>query len=245
MRSILVRYASKSTILHGGILAAYVVLALVLTYPVVLRPSSTVPIDHQIPGWAPGDGDPWQSLWAFWLVKHSLLSTGRLPLVTDLIFYPLGADLWYVLLILPPAVVALALSGPMGLVATYNVMIVGSLALAGYAAFLLVRRVSKSAIGAFVGGLVFAFSPYHLAHSLEHVFLLASSVWVPLYVLFLIRTVEDGDTGNVVLATLWLALAGMSNPYYATALALFTVLLVGGEWPKRGDALGVKSSVGA
>jgi hypothetical protein len=202
------------------------------------HPHSTIPIDHQIPGWAPGDGDPWQSLWALWLVRRSLVSTGRLPLVTDLIFYPLGADLWYVLLILPPAAVALALWELMGLIATYNVMVVGSLALAGYAAFLLVRRVSGSSIGAFLGGIVFAFSPYHLAHSLEHVFLLVSSVSVPLYVLFLIRTLEEGQTGNVVLATLWLVLAGMSNPYYAAALALFTVLLVGATVAEAGRRLG-------
>jgi hypothetical protein len=234
LSSTLKRFARKRIVLHAGILAAYVVLALVLTDPVVRHPHSTIPIDHQIPGWAPGDGDPWQSLWAFWLVKHSLISTGRLPLRTDLIFYPLGADLWYVLLILPPVVVALALSWLMGLVATYNTMIVGSLALAGYTAFLLVRRVAGGAMGAFVGGLVFGFSPYHLAHSLEHVFLLASSIWVPLYVLFLIRTVEDGGARNVILATLWLVLAGMSNPYYAMALALLTVLLVGAKVAEAG-----------
>jgi hypothetical protein len=204
-----------------------VIVALALTYPVVLHPRSSIPIAHQIPGWAPGDGDPWQSLWAFWLVRHSLVDAHRLPLYTDLIFYPLGVELWYVVLILPPAAVALGLQALVGLVATYNILIVGALALAAHAAFLLVRHVSGHRLGAFLGGLVFAFSPYQLAHALEHVFLIASAVWVPLYALFFIRVVEARRARHVGLATVFLILSAMTSPYYAIALVLFTAIVVG------------------
>jgi hypothetical protein len=52
--------------LHVALAGAYLVVALALTYPVVLHPRSTMPIAHQIPDWRPGDGDPWQALWAIW-----------------------------------------------------------------------------------------------------------------------------------------------------------------------------------
>lgn len=209
-----------------GVLGAYVLLALALTYPVFLHPRSTIPIAHQIPDWVPGDGDPWQALWGFWFLKDSLATRGRIPFVTDLLFYPLGTDVSYVAFVLLPALIAVPLIAVAGLVAAYNVLIVAALALAGYGAFLLIRRISGHGGPAFVGGLVFAFSPYHLAHSLEHVFLLASGLWVPLYVLFLIRTFDEGGTGNTVAAALFMSLTVGSNLYYAMSLALFTALLV-------------------
>lgn len=212
--------------LHVGVFGAYVLLALALTYPVVLHPRSTIPIAHQIPHWAPGDGDPWQALWGFWFLGHSLATEGRLPLTTELLFYPLGTDTGYISLVLIPGLIALPLMAVAGLVATYNLLMVGALALAGYGAFLLVRRICRSAGPAFVGGLVFAFSPYHMAHSLEHVFLLTSTSWVPLYVLFLIRTLDDGRVSNTIGSGVWLTLTAVTNPYYAVALGFFTVLLV-------------------
>lgn len=216
----------RRAVFHAAILGAYTVLALVLTYPVALHPYSTIPIAHQIPGWRPGDGDPWQALWGLWVVTNELVTTGRVPLFTNLVFYPLGVDIWYASSILPAALPALPLIRLAGLVLTYNVMIVGSFAFAGYATFLLVRRVAKDTEAAFIGGLVFAFSPYHMAHALEHVFLLASGILLPLYVLFLIRALDDGGRSNIVLAALLLALATISTIYYPVFLALFTALLL-------------------
>jgi hypothetical protein len=213
--------------LHVGVVGAYVLLALALTYPVAIRPRSSIPIAHQIPHWAPGDGDPWQALWGFWLLRRSLAAGSGLPVTTELLFYPLGADTSYIALILVPGLIALPLMTAAGLVATYNLLIVGSLAMAGYGAFLLVWRICHGTGPSFVGGLVLAFSPYLMAHSLEHVFLLTSTPWVPLYVLFLIRTLDDGGIGNAAGTALWMMLVAVSNPYYTIALALFTVLLVG------------------
>jgi hypothetical protein len=208
------------------VLGAYVLLTLVLTYPVVLHPSSTIPIAHQIPKWAPGDGDPWQSLWGFWFFQHALATSGRIPFTTDLIFYPLGTDIGYVAFVLLTGLISLPLVAVAGIVIAYNAIMVGGLALAGYGTFLLVRRICGCALPAFVGGLVFAFSPYHMAHALEHIFLIASAVWVPLYALFLIRTLDEGGVLNAVAAGLSLVLSAMSNPYYTVFLALFTVLVL-------------------
>ena len=214
-------------VVHLKVLGGYVLLALALTYPLVVNLGSAVPAAAQGPGWRPGDGDPWQSLWGIWLLKHSLAATGRIPFATDLLFYPLGADLGLVSLVLLPGLAALPLVATVGAVIAYNVMVIAALVLAGYATFLLVRTLTADAGAAFVAGLVFAFSPYHMAHALEHLFLLVSALWIPLYALFLLRTIDDGGTGNTLLAALSMTCAMASNPYYAIFLALFTVLLIG------------------
>jgi hypothetical protein len=217
----------RGVILHLKVLGGYLFLALALTYPIVSNLATAVPVDHQIPGWRPGDGDPWQSLWGFWLLKQSVMTTGTIPFTTDLLFYPLGTSIGMVVLVLLPGLAVLPLVAMLGPVVAYNVVMLVAFVLAGYAAFLLVRTVTGHSGAAFLGGLVFAFSPYHMAHALEHVFLLASAVWVPLYALFLLRTVDIGGVRNAALAAVAMALTTASNPYYAIFLALFTLLLIG------------------
>mgnify|MGYP005852161585 CR=1 FL=1 len=210
--------------IHAAILGCYVLLASALTYPVAFHLTTHIPIVHQIPGWAPGDGDPWHSLWGLWFAKYSLFERGRLPLFTDDIFYPRGVDLGYATWVMVPLLLSLPLVSLIGLVATYNVLILASLALAGYSAFLLVHHLTKDRKAAFVSGLIFAFSPYHMVRSLEHLFLLASAVWVPLYVLFLIKALQEGGFTNIGLASAFLIFTMASNPYYAVFLLLFTGL---------------------
>jgi hypothetical protein len=210
---------------HAGILGTYAVLALLLTYPVAIRPHSAIAIAHQIPGWRPGDGDPWQALWAMWMVAESLFTTGRVRLSTDLVFYPLGVDIWYVSSVLPAALPMLLVIRWAGVVLAYNLLIVGSLASAAYATFLLVRRITRHTGAAFAGGLVFAFSPYQMAHAVEHVFLMVSGVLVPVYVLWLFRALDRGGGWNIVGAALVFTVTTIANFYYAAFLALFTLLL--------------------
>jgi hypothetical protein len=212
---------------HAAALGGYAILAAALTYPVVPRLTSHVPIAHQIPGWMPGDGDPWQSLWGLWFVTRSLLTEGRLPLHTDALFYPLGVDFSFVVLVLLPLLLAVPLVALLGPVIAYNAMVVGALALAGYAAFLLAARVVGHRGAAFVAGAVFAFSPYQMVHATEHLFLIVGAIWVPLYALFLLRTLDGGGLGNAALAAIWMACAAFSSPYYAIFLGLFTVMLAG------------------
>ena len=228
---------------HVALAGAYLVVALALTYPVILDPRATIPIAHQIPDWRPGDGDPWQALWALWMMTDALLRTGRVPMSTNLIFYPLGVDTWYAPATLPVVLPALPFVKMAGIVFAYNAMIIGSLALAGYAAFLLVRHLTRDSVGAFVGGLVFAFCPYQMAHALEHVFLLVTAPLLPLYVLCLLRGLDEGRRISLVGAAVALAIATIANIYYAVFLALFTVLLVVHRWRTAGGRVGRRALV--
>jgi hypothetical protein len=213
---------SSRFIFHLSIVSAYLLFAVILTLPLALYLTTHIPIEHQLPGWMTGDGDPWHSLWILWFVNHSLLELGRLPFSTDMLFYPRGMDLMYFSLIALPLLLALTLVPVVGLITTYNVLVLLSLAGAGYGAFLLVHYLTRDRGAAFIAGLVFAFSPYHMAHALEHLFLLMGAVWLPLYVLYLSRALREGQRANFVLASSFFLLTMLSNPYYAVYLILFT-----------------------
>jgi hypothetical protein len=89
----LLRIARSMVTYHVSVCGGYLLLAIPLTYPVAFHLTTRIPIAHQIPGWAPGDGDPWHSLWVLWFSKHSLVELGRLPLFSNAVFYPRSADL--------------------------------------------------------------------------------------------------------------------------------------------------------
>jgi hypothetical protein len=211
---------------HLLVLCGYIFLTVAVTYPVAFHLTTHIPIAHQIPGWAPGDGDPWYSLWMLWFTQHSLVELGRLPLFSDALFYPRGVDLRYFSLIMFPLLLSLPPVYLAGLIAAYNLLVLLSLAAAGYATFLLVQYLTKDGRVAFVSGLIFAFCPYHLTRSLEHLFLVMSAACLPLYVLFLIKALRERGTTNALLASAVLLLTMLSNPYYVIFLILFTGIYV-------------------
>jgi hypothetical protein len=222
----LLRIAHSRVTFHVSVFGGYLLLAIALTYPVAFHLTTHIPITNQIPGWVPGDGDPWHSLWVLWFTKHSLVELGHLPFSSDALFYPRGADLRDFGLVIFPLLVSLPLVQLIGLIAAYNLLILISLAAAGYATFLLVHYLMQDWRVAFVSGLIFAFCPYHLTRSLEHLFLVMSAVCLPLYVLFLIKALREGRTTNVLLASAVFLLTMLSNPYYLIFLLLFTGIYV-------------------
>jgi hypothetical protein len=130
-------------------------------------------------------------------------------LFSDALFYPRGVDLRYFSLIMFPLLLSLPLVYLVGLIAAYNFLILLSLAAAGYGTFLLVQYLTKDGRVAFVSSMVFAFCAYHLTRSLEHLFLVASAVCLPLYVLFLIKALRQRGASNVLLASVMLLFTGI------------------------------------
>jgi len=67
-----------------------------MTYPVALFLTRSIPMDHQIKDWYPGDGDPWHFLWAFWYIKRAFTMFPPQLLWTDLAFYPMGIEMPFI-----------------------------------------------------------------------------------------------------------------------------------------------------
>lgn len=172
------RRLSLST--HLLVLGWYIVLTVLLTYPVALRLFSEVP----------GGGDAWHNIWNLWWVKQALLDIHTNPYHTDLLYYPGGVNLYLHTLTLTAGLLSIPLQvAGLNLIAVYNIVMLSSFVLAGYGAFLLCHYLTAKRWPSLVGGAVFAFSPYHFAHLYGHMNL-TSLQWIPFYVLLLLKAFD-------------------------------------------------------
>jgi hypothetical protein len=190
---------------------AYTIFSIIFTYPVAFTTNEI-----------PGLGDVYQFLWIFWWFKIALLNFAN-PYYTDIIYYPIGASLAFTELTPFNSVISIPLQLAFGLVNAYKILWIFSFIASGYGTFLLVKYLTKNAKAAFISGLIFMFCPYHFAHALGHMNL-TTTEWIPFYVLFLIKTLDEPKKLSAVYASFFLFLSAMSSSYYLVFLASFTML---------------------
>lgn len=196
------------------ILSAYSILTILFTYPVAF---ST--------GRIAGLGDVFQFLWTFWWFKESLLNFSN-PYYTNYIFYPSGVSLAFSTITPLNSIASIPLQLAFGLVNAYNIIWILTFILSGYGTFLLVKYLTGDTRSAFVAGLIFMFCPYRFAHALGHMNLL-STQWIPFYILFLIKTIDEKNVYNSLFASIFLLLTAISCYYYLIYLCVFTLLYLG------------------
>jgi hypothetical protein len=208
-------------------LALYALLTLVLTYPLVNN------LDRAIPG---DSFDGWQNYWNFWWLKQSLVDQLRNPLWTDQLYAPTGVSLLFHTLNPFNGLVTLPVQLAGNLYLAYNASVLLAFAAGGLGTYLLVYQVLASSrrsvpwAAPFIAGLIFTFSPYHLAHLLGHMQLI-SLQWIPFYALYLWRGLQRARGGQYawhdsVLAGLFLVLVALCDWYYLFYCLLLTVLAV-------------------
>lgn len=181
----------------------YVALTVLMTYPIAFGLSR-----HFM-----GDGyDGFQNTWNFWWFRKAL-TEWRNPFFTDYQFHPTGVTLVFHTLNLFNAALSLPLQAVCNMETTYNVIALFTFAASGLAMYALVRHLLRHRGAAFVAGLIYAFCPYRMGHALGHLNLL-STEFIPLFVLFFLRTSEGGGKRDVLLATLTLTLCWFCSEYY-------------------------------
>jgi hypothetical protein len=90
------------------------------------------------------------------------------PFITHLQWAPTGTNLAWTAFIPLFGISAIPFTAALGPVASYNVLMLLCPALAAWAAFSLCRYLCTSRLPAFIGGYIFGFSPYILAHLTAH-----------------------------------------------------------------------------
>jgi len=172
---------------RGAAVAALIgtgLLTLVMTYPLIRRFTSAIP----------GDGfDGWQNYWNLWWVRQALLVEHTHPWFTDMLYAPVGVSLLFHTLNLFNGLTTLPIQLAWGLFPAYNSAVLFSFAMSGLGAYLLARTVlgpRSSRLAAFAAGIIFTFSPFHIAHLLGHMQVI-SMEWVPFFALYLLRAVES------------------------------------------------------
>ncbi len=182
-------------------LVAYLVLALVLTYPLILHFTTYVAGD--------GSDDP-ALAWNLWWVPYSILQLHSSPIYTQHMFYPIGLDLAFYTLTYLNAFLAVPFQYASNLVAAANINLLLSFGLSGFGTYLLVKYLFQvsgfrfqeeghktdnwklETLSAFAAGAVYAFSSNKLLYASLGQFNIASSQWIPFYVLFLLKLMADG-----------------------------------------------------
>jgi len=209
-----------STVLrrHLFVLAAYTILSIVLSWPLIARITTHVP---GVPQWA---FDESTFVWNIWYFKDALIDNLQSPLHSELIWFPLGIDLilytynfYHVLAAMP---LALAVNLPFA----NNVMLLVSTVLSGYGTWLLVSYLltrvgeaergrkgegekgrqtlsqpnlplsptlrSPAFLAAFVAGLVYAFASNRTVYAALGHYDMVTTQWIPFYALALLRILD-------------------------------------------------------
>lgn len=213
-------HTSGSRGTHAAVLAAYVVVAIAFSWPLLLN------IGTHLTG--NPEGDTGVYVWNQWVFRHELLEHRRLPYFTDSIFslttrdanlslhnYTTFQDL-----------LAVPLIPVLGIVATFNLVYLLMIVLTAYCTFLLAKHVTGRTIEAWLAGLLFAWSPLLVTRGMGHFSLVAAA---PLAIFLLVLLKADGHErfrDAVILgAAMWLAAS--TDVYYAVyCLIIGTVFLV-------------------
>ncbi|MBI5030790.1 MAG: hypothetical protein HZB51_09700 [Chloroflexi bacterium] len=218
-----------------GVLALYVVLVVVFTYPLILYFDS----------FGPGHGvdDPAQT-WNLWWTRFAIFDLATSPLTTDYLFYPLGLNLVAYTPTFLNGILSIPLQFAFGVVVAQNLIVLFSLVAGGYGAFLFTNEIlcsatkthrhegknlvssclgGKLSIGAVIAGAVYAFGAWHINYVVAGHFMLLSNEWLPFFALCLIRW-DKSRWSNGALAGLFFVMTTWTELTFAPFLAIFTLL---------------------
>lgn len=200
-----------------AVLTLYLLLAIILTYPLALNLTTHVPGD--------GGDDP-ALAWNLWWVKHALVDLRTNPLVCDFMFYPIGIDLTFYTLTIVNGLASVPLQPIVGVVVSNNVILLATFVLSAYGAYLLIKYLlppDAHPSVPIVAGLVYAFSSNRFVYASLGQVNIASTEWIPFYVLFLVKTRRQPNRLlHPMLAAVFLVLCGYTEFTYASFLIVFT-----------------------
>lgn len=219
---------------HFVALAGYAALAAVFTYPLVFN------MDR-----VNGAGDPAVMVWSMAWIQHAILTDAAL--FDANIFHPTENALAYTDLLLPSAVFTLPLylatNNPL---ISFNVVLLLTYILSGYAVFLLVKRLMRETMyalpAALFAGAVYAVCPYRQGHITQ--LNTMTTYLLPLILLFTHKYLEDGrKPRDLFLVGLFFALNALSGLYYGVFATLMMVAFyaiwsfIKRELPRKEDFL--------
>ncbi len=202
----------RSAAVWLGAISLYLLLACGLTWPLPRHLRTHLLGDTS--------GDLGVYVWNLWIFRHELLEHGHLPFSTDHVFaYTDGLD--FALHNYTPlaGLLGAPLIGWLGLVATFNLMLLAFMALSGLGVFVLARSLKLAVPAAWCAGALFMASPVLTARSSEH-FSLITAAPLPLFIWALLRALETKRNRDAVLVGLLVALATYADAYYGIYCAL-------------------------
>lgn len=191
-------------------------------------------------GWFFTDaGDGLQNVWNMWWINKSVTQMGQLPWHTNFLHAPYGVTLLGQTLNPFNGFIGIFLQRFLSLNQSYNVMVILSFILAGLFMFWLCYYFTHSYIPSLIGGGIFTFSSYHLAHAVGHM-QLVSLEFIPLFILLWWKLITKPTYKLAVGASFVLLLVLFCDYYYflfslITASFIFVYFLISKRIPHLKD----------
>ena len=200
-------------------LLGYVCVALVFAWPLPLR------LADAMVGFPSGDAGVY--VWNLWVFRHEIVQHHRLPFLTSEILalnqsVPLSLHNYTTFANL----IAFPLIPYLGVLRTFNVLVIASGVMSGYAMYCYARSRTGDAVSAWVGGLLFGFSPFMSARAAEH-FSLTLAAPLPVFGCLMYRLYNHPSLKVACAAGATVAWAFLSDAYFAVyclLIASFTAL---------------------
>lgn len=209
---------NKKSRLHFLILAAYVFLTLVFTYPLGLD------LNTHIPAYGKG-GDAHSFIWNSWNFKK-MVEEGRAgPMTTTYLLIPFQPNLSFHTYTLLRDVLVFLLSWLLPFIASFNLVTLFMFVASGFGSYLLALRFCRSSFAAFISGVVFSFAPFKMARLMAH-YNFVDSAALPFFVILLLIALERKKPAHAASAGILLALIGYSSYYYLIFSFVFMTVLV-------------------
>lgn len=190
-------------------------LAIVVTWPVVLQPTELL-VGH------PGN-DLWNHVWGYWWVGAEL-AQGRWPTQTTLLAFPDGGSLYFIDTV--QALISLPLQILSGPVIAYNMTVVFGLALSAFGAWLLAYQVSGCSVSAGVAMVIYGVSPHLLGQAYNGISETVCAGWLPIALWYLLRFMDRPTWRRAFVLGALMAMCLLTSWYYGLFAVLATGVLV-------------------
>ena len=205
MREKLSAFRHSKESIYLIVLAYFSFLTVAYTFPLIFHMADSV---------VGKIGDNIYFVWLIGWFQKALFTLHVNPFFHPGLNYPEG---WNVAMTeTTPAMVLLALPGSLlfGPTWGYNFAILASFVLAGWSAFLAVKKLTDSPLAGLIAGTLFAFSPYRWARYLVGHLNLLGNFWFPFYFVAITEYLLRGRWTWLLIAGLLALGIGLSSPYY-------------------------------
>ena len=198
-------------------LGIWLLLAAVLTWPVVISPGSVLVGDSRI--------DVWNHAWGYWFVLTSL-ADGTLPFATELVGAPQGGTLYYI--DTPGALWGLPVTALLGPAVGYNVVLLFRIALAGLSGQILAREITGKGAHTWLAGLAYATTPFLLCELANGISEVCATHWLALTLAAGARALRTARWQDFLALGILQGLTTVTTFYYGltSAMLVGTVFLV-------------------
>lgn len=193
----------------------FLLLTVVMTYPTAWNLGSALN----------DPGDPLLNTWILAWNAHKAAAMEWGSLFDTNIFYPNERTLAYSELLISQSIVAFPVLKITGNpIFAYNFVLLFCFFTNAWGMYLLARRLSGSAAGGIMAGIVYAFSPFMFSH-LPHLQVFGAA-GIPFTFLWLHKYASSRRMRDLLVAGVFFALQALANSYYALYIALFVGLFL-------------------